>query len=1403
MPVFLHRWRQRTMRQLRQRQRVIGGGLLVGFLLLGLVLLGFSTLLSPPHSVKAGSNPIQAENALPGTPNWNGFSSTLQDDLISGFGSKISVNHGDSIDFYVTTTAPSFTIDIFRTGYYQGIGARLITSLGSFPGVHQAIPQPNPVTGVIACSNWTKTTTLQIPSSWVTGVYLAKLTTSAGDSSFIFFVVRDDGGHEAIDFQTSVTTYEAYNTWGGTSLYNNLTNGSVYPYAHATKVSFDRPFNPGDSNGAGHYFFYEYKFVYWLEEMGYDVTYTTDVDTDTNVNPLTNHKGFLSVGHDEYWSMGMRTNVQNAINAGVNVAFFSGNEMYWQIRFEPNSAGVADRVIVGYKDFADPGNGPPGPDPQAGVNNSIVTTLWRDPLVNMPENGLTGVMFEQQVDANYAYIVQDASSWVYDNTGFVNGSSVPGIVGYEYDKVWSNGFSPPGLTILSNSPVHGCCGGFSSFANSTIYTAPSGARVFAAGTIQWSWGLANVQGNTFANAGIQQTTENILNNFINGPTPGANLNPSSLNFNAAVLNTTSAAQTITLTSNGTANLAISSIAVTGANAGDFAQTNNCPSTLGINISCTITVTFDPTTTGTRNASITVTDNAADSPQSVSLVGIGQTTAAPVVALNPTSLSYGTLTVGNTSQAQTVTLTNRGAAALNISSIAITGANAADFAQTNACPGTLAVGSSCAVSVTFTPSAGTNRSANLTFTDNAADSPEAAALSGTGATPTIYFSDGFESGNFSAWTFSNADSTGKVTVQSAIVNNGLNAAAFTNSSGQYVYLYTALPGGPESQTFTRFYFQLSSLTNGTMLAIARNANGGNTWEVDYDANRKGLDVYFWTSSGATYTIFTATNALSANTWYSLELQDTQTTTGTAQVWLNGTSVGLVNADLSNANPMARLMIFDSAAGAIYIDDVQVANIYNGPVVPAPAAILTSTSLNFGGQGIGTASSPMTVTLANRGQAPLNISSISITGANASDFGSPGLDQECPNTLSVNATCTIDLTFTPSAAGNRTASLTINDNAPGSPQSVALSGIGVTPGPGASVSVTSLSYGNQNVNTSSAAQTVTLTNIGTQPLSISGISIGGTNAGDFTQTNTCPSGSNTLAVNASCTISVTFSPTASGSRSATLTITDNAVSGSQQTVALSGTGITPTVYFYDGFESGDLSNWTLSNADSTGQATVQTSVVNTGSYAAALTNSSGQYVYLYTALPGGPQSQTFTRFYFRLSSLANGTILAIGRNASGGNVWEIDYDAARQGLDIYFWANGGGVYTMFTPNNSLTANAWHYVEVQDTEATNGQAQAWLDGTLVNSVNADFSTSAPYARLMLFDGAASAFYFDNVRVTNTYNGSVAQTGGFIESPILSSGVVQFTTAPAFSGASLASVTTFWRDEGTLPRQRRGWMV
>ncbi|HLJ33130.1 MAG TPA: N,N-dimethylformamidase beta subunit family domain-containing protein [Ktedonobacteraceae bacterium] len=1301
---------------------------------------GFSVAPATAHADSL--NPIQIENENPGTPGWNDFSSVLQDDAISGYGSKISVNHGDSLDFFVTTTAPSFTIDIFRTGYYGGVGARKITSLGSFPGLHQAIPTPDPVTGIIAC-NWTKATTLSIPSNWVTGVYLAKLTTSTGNSSFIFFVVRNDGGNEDIEFQTSVTTYQAYNSWGGTSLYTNLTNKSVYPYAHATKVSFDRPFSPGDSNGAGHYFFYEYKFVYWAESQGYNLTYTTDVDTDTNANPLTNHKAFLSVGHDEYWSKGMRDNVQSAINAGVNVAFFSANAMYWQIRFEPNAAGNPDRVEVGYKDFAtDPSSGA-GPDPMWNVNNAIVTTNWRAAPVNLPENGLIGVMYEDQVNQSYPFVVKNSTNWVYAGTGFVDGSSIPGIVGYEYDKVWNNGATPPGLTTLSNSPVVGAQVG-SSVSNATLYTASSGARVFAGGTIQWSWGLANIQSNTYANAGIQQMTANILNSFITGVIPSVNISPLNVSFGNQNVGTTSAAQTIRLFNSGTSALSISSIGLTGTNGGDFAQTNNCPGSLAANASCNVSVTFTPTNSGSRTANLTFADGGPGSPQNVALSGNG-TTTIPVVSLSPTSVSFGNQNVGTTSATAAVKLTNTGTVPLTISSIAVTGTNAGDFAQTNNCPGSLAANASCTITTTFTPTATGSRSANVTFTDNAADSPENEALSGTGTSPGsgTYFNDGFEGGNFSKWTLQNSDSTGTASVETSVVNSGAYAASLTNTSGQYVYLYTALPGGAQSQTFTRFYFRFSSLASGTMLALARNANGGNVWEMDYDGNRHGLDVYFWNSSGNTFSVFSAQNVFSANTWYSIEVQDSEITSGHGEVWLNGTSIGVVNTDLSTTLPYARLMLFDSAAGTMYIDDVKVADSYNGQVSPAPAVSLNPGSLSFGNQVVGTTSAPQTVTLKNSGNAPLNISNIALSGTNAGDFAQTN---NCPSTLNNGASCTISVTFTPGATGTKSASVTFTDNAPDSPQNLALSGTGSVLAPAVSLSPTSLSFGNQNVGTTSTAKTITLTNSGTSALTISNIGLAGTNSGDFAQTNNCPG---TLAANANCTISITFTPAANGSRSASLTLTDNAAD-SPQHAALTGTGTTAGVYFSDGFESGDFSNWNVSSGN-TGQATVQTAVVNSGTYAAAFTNSNGQFVAISAPLNSGAQTQTYTRFYFRFTSSFTGTTpIAMAQDVNSTNMWLMYYDAGRHGLDVYFWNGARTRYDLYSNTNLLSPDTWYNIEVQDNEVTTGHGEVWVNGTSIGNFDGDLSATNPYYKLALYSESAGTAYFDDVKVSNSFNGT-----------------------------------------------------
>jgi hypothetical protein len=595
---------------------------------------------------------------------------------------------------------------------------------------------------------------------------------------------------------------------------------------------------------------------------------------------------------------------------------------------------------------------------------------------------------------------------------------------------------------------------------------------------------------------------------------------------------------------------------------------------------------------------------------------------------------------------------------------------------------------------------------------------------------------------------NSDSSGTATVETTTVNSGTHAVALNNTSGQYVYLYTALPSGAQSQTFTRFYFRYgSNVTSGTQLALARNANGGNVWELDFNANRHGLDLYFWNGANTTFSVFSANNVLSANTWYSIEVQDTQSSAGHGEMWLNGTSVGSVDADLSTTTPYARLMLYNSAPGTMYIDDVKVANTYNGTISPSAGVSLNPGSVSFGNQNTGTTSSAHTVTLTNSGTLALSISSIALSGTNASDFAQTN---NCPASLSAGASCTINVTFTPGALGTRSASLTVTDNAAGSPQSVALSGTGATQAPAVTLNPTSVNFGNQSTGSTSSAQTITLTNSGTSPLTITSIALSGTNASDFAQTNTCPASTSTLAANGTCSISVTFTPGSTGARTASLTVTDNAA-GSPQSVALSGAGVSSTVYFTDGLETGDLSKWTLPNSDSSGTATVETTTVNGGTHAVSLKNTSGQYVYLYTALPSGAQSQTFTRIYFRFGSdVTSGTQLALARNTNGGNAWELDFNYNRHGLDLYFWNGANTIFSVYSSNNVLSANTWYNIEVQDTQSSTGHGEMWLNGTSVGSVDADLSTTTPYARLMLYDSAPGTMYFDDVKVANTFNGN-----------------------------------------------------
>lgn len=229
---------------------------------------------------------------------------------------------------------------------------------------------------------------------------------NSGKETYIIFVVRDDSRSSDLLFQTIVTTYEAYNVWGGKSLYDG---------PPATKVSFDRPYLPGNVprlSSAPRFLIWEYPMVRFLEREGYDVTYCSNVDIHRSKTLLTSHRAFLSVGHDEYWSWEMRSNVERARDHGVSLGFFCANSCYWQIRFEPNSTGSPDRTIVCYKSTSDPVSTTP--------LKERTTVEWRQDPVNRPKDDLIGVMYNFW-NLDEPLVIADASHWVCANTGVILG----------------------------------------------------------------------------------------------------------------------------------------------------------------------------------------------------------------------------------------------------------------------------------------------------------------------------------------------------------------------------------------------------------------------------------------------------------------------------------------------------------------------------------------------------------------------------------------------------------------------------------------------------------------------------------------------------------------------------------------------------------------------------------------------------------------------------------------------------------------------------------------------------------------------------------------------------------------------------------------------------------------------
>jgi hypothetical protein len=474
-------------------------------------------------------NPVACENSQTTgvTPQSVWDINGAGDDTLQGFSTDVSVNAGSSVGFKIDTTLASYTIDIYRLGYYGGNGARLWQSnLAHSAAKHQDPCMTDTKTLLYDCGNWTLSATWAVPSAAVSGVYIARLTGPNGDGSQISFIVRNDASTSDIVYQTSDETWQAYNVYGGSDFYvgtSQLSNSQP----RAFKLSYNRPYaTRGSQDGRDFLFSNEYPTIRFLERNGYDVSYIADVDADRGgAARLQQHKVFMDVGHDEYWSAAQRQNVEAARDAGVSLMFLSGNEVYWQTRFEPSIDGsnTAYRTLVSYKETWD--DAPTDPVTHA-------TSTWRDPRFALypaggnPENALTGTAYMANSDDLAIQVTAaQAATRLWRSTGMSTTSTTtlaPHTIGYESDEDLDNGFRPAGLVDLSTT-VGSTPQYLTDFGSNvapgttthhiTLYRAASGALVFGAGTIQWGWGLDqdhDGDNSNPADARMQQATVNLF-----------------------------------------------------------------------------------------------------------------------------------------------------------------------------------------------------------------------------------------------------------------------------------------------------------------------------------------------------------------------------------------------------------------------------------------------------------------------------------------------------------------------------------------------------------------------------------------------------------------------------------------------------------------------------------------------------------------------------------------------------------------------------------------------------------------------------------------------------------------------------------------------------------------------------
>jgi len=450
---------------------------------------------------------IAEENLHAGLQDWDARLDDKTDAPTAGFVVPFSAQSGDTLHVYVTSSGSHVKIQILRLGWYSGMGARLLAERME----KSVAPQPPcsaPSPGPSVCP-WTETDRLMIDPSWVPGVYLAKFIDANGGGGSFPFIVRSPG---PVKFQVILpfATYQAYNNWGGTSLYVGPGQTIGEQRANrAVKVSFARPFNVPQMN---HNFFgTDYLLIRWLEKNAYDVGYLSDYDFHLGRAIDWTSSAWLFSGHSEYWSWPMWTRAVAGREAGISLGFLGGNDIYWVMRYEEATlVNATAPVVVCYRDAAT--------DPEGSVPG-LATVPFRASPNNTPENSLVGTMSappNEIVSGGSADLVVNAKSTdpLLAGTGLDSGMHISKAAGWEGDRIVDNGASPQGIRVYFEVPYRPTADSMTNAVfQSTLYRWPSSrALVYSAGQPGFAWTLSTY-GPYLERPGIGRFLSNLLMAF--------------------------------------------------------------------------------------------------------------------------------------------------------------------------------------------------------------------------------------------------------------------------------------------------------------------------------------------------------------------------------------------------------------------------------------------------------------------------------------------------------------------------------------------------------------------------------------------------------------------------------------------------------------------------------------------------------------------------------------------------------------------------------------------------------------------------------------------------------------------------------------------------------------------------